>query len=214
FAGALRYLSAHTDLDAFDRLEFLCGYLMPLSDALARIPGLASQSAGAIIKPFSGGLRALFNGSGFYADYYAPYAIAKSNAAKVALGRKLFSDTRLSRSGTVSCRSCHQPERYFTDGLAKAGGFVHGGAPSRNTPTLLYAALQSHQFYDLRSVSLEDQADQVMSSRSEFDCPADVIAGKIAADKTYLLLFRPAFGSDSLDGYKVRNALAAFVRSL
>jgi len=215
-AVAIRYLNTHTDFEDFDRLEFLRGYLMPLSDTYAQIAGYISGSDSLMLKPFVGTLNNLLRGEGFEADYYSGYAVAGGNEAKVALGQRLFGDTRLSRSGEISCASCHKPALYFTDGLAKAGDFVHGGSLPRNTPTLYYAALQSHQFYDLRSTSLEDQADEVMKGGSEFNFSSADIAKKIWSDSSYAALFRHAFSlkADSLSGYEVRNALAAYVRSL
>jgi cytochrome c peroxidase len=59
--------------------------------------------------------------------------------AKVALGARLFADVRLSITGEYSCRSCHAPERAFTDGLPKSRGAT-GETLSLNAPTLLNAA--------------------------------------------------------------------------
>ena len=122
-----------------------------------------------MLRPFNGTLSALMKGTGFNSDYYSGFSAARSSEAKIALGRKLFSDSRLSGSVKMSCASCHKAGLFFTDGRAKAEDFVHGGTLPRNTPSLYYAALQSHQFYDLRAVSLEDQADVVMNSHSEFN---------------------------------------------
>jgi cytochrome c peroxidase len=216
FAGSIRYLESHPDFDSFNRLEFLTDYLMPLSEAYDKLQGFAEQEDSTMVRPFSGTLSGLMKGVGFNADYYAGFAAAKSSEAKIALGRKLFSDSRLSGSAKMSCASCHKPGLFFTDGHAKAEDFVHGGSLPRNTPTLYYAALQSHQFYDLRAVSLEDQADMVMNNHSEFNCSSATIAKRLSADTAYSSLFKQAFDlkGDSLSGFEVRNALAAFVRSL
>jgi len=210
------YLHAHSDFDAFDRLAFMLDYLVPLSDAYARSIPVPLPADDIITRPFTGSLRSLLRGSGFKADYYASYAIARSNPAKVALGKKLFAETRLSGSGGISCASCHDPERNFIDGQTKAVDFVHGGSLPRNTPTLLYAALQSHQFFDMRAVSLEDQAAAVMNDTSEFNFSPALIAEVLGKDSAYRILFRRAFGNDgnSLSDFAVRNALAAYVRSL
>ena len=95
--------------------------------------------------------------------------MAKSSDKKIVLGKKLFFDTRLSNSGKISCASCHKPGLYFTDAKEKSGNFVHGGSLLRNTPSLYYAALQSNQFYDLRSITLEDQANEAMQNSNEFN---------------------------------------------
>src|SRR5690349_24854796 len=63
------------------------------------------------------------------------------SAAKVALGARLFADPRLSATGEYSCRSCHAPQRAFTDGRARSLGATGATLPL-NAPTLLNAAYQ------------------------------------------------------------------------
>ena len=211
---AINYLKGQHDFDSFDRMEFLLSFLSPLSQAYYD-PSVVSRMDSIMTKPFRGTLAELLKGEGFDPDYYAGYASAKSEAGKVALGKQLFFDKQLSRSGTISCASCHQPARYFADGKTKADNFVHGGSLLRNTPTLYYASLQSHQFYDHRAVTLEDQADDVMKSGSEFNFTSASIARKMQANEKYDALFRQVFNiQDTISSYEVRNAIAAFVRSL
>jgi cytochrome c peroxidase len=66
-------------------------------------------------------------------------------AAKVELGRKLFFDSRLSADGKVSCASCHDPKRAFTDGKKIAEG-IGGRLGTRNSPTLLNSMFSAGQF--------------------------------------------------------------------
>jgi cytochrome c peroxidase len=215
FAKAVSYLLAHKDFDSFNRLEFVQQYLMPLGEALSKTTAFSAGSDSLMTKPFRGTLANFLQGKGFSADYYAAYAVAAANPAKVELGKKLFFDKSLSRSGTISCANCHRPELYFTDGQAKAADFVHGGSLARNTPTLYYAALQSQQFWDLRSTTLEDQADEVMKNSSEFSLTSATVAKKILSKPAYLPMFKQAFAAkDSFGSFEVRNAIAAFVRSL
>ena len=215
--NALNYLRTNANFDAFNRLEFITQHLVPLSNSYLDIPGYETNADSLMTKPFRGTLANFLTGDGFNADYYTNYAIGKSNPDKIALGKRLFFDNKLSKSGTLSCGSCHQPDKYFTDGLAKANNFVHGGSLERNTPTLYYAALQTNQFYDLRSTSLEDQANEVMKNGNEFNLSADEVAQRIFADTAYKALFDKSFantpGSRNSD-FEVRNALAAYVRSL
>jgi cytochrome c peroxidase len=215
FAKAISYLLAHTHFDSFNRMEFVQQYLIPLGDALSKSTAFSGGSDSLMTKPFRGTLAGFLQGKGFNPDYYAAYAVAAANPAKVELGKKLFFDKNLSRSGTISCASCHKPELYFTDGQTKAADFVHGGSLARNTPTLYYAALQSQQFWDLRSVTLEDQADEVMKNKSEFNLSSATVAKKILSQPVYLTMFKQAFSAkDSFGNFEVRNAIAAFVRSL
>ena len=213
FADAKKYLEQSNSFDDFDRMEFMLAKLLPLSNAVRKETALSTDSSpkGA----FAGSFENWLNGKGFNPDYYAGYAEAMTNPGKVELGQQLFFDTRLSASKKISCGTCHEPSLYFTDGKAKAGDFVHGGSLLRNTPTLYYAALQSQQFYDLRSVSLEDQAHDVMKSSSEFNLQSTETARLLNSDTLYKRLFKRAFANnDSITGFQVRNAIAAYVRSL
>lgn len=76
---------------------------------------------------------------------------------KVALGRKLFFDKRLSRDGTLSCATCHDPERAFSDGRALARG-IGGAEGPRNSPAIVNRAYGASHFWDGRAPTLERQA--------------------------------------------------------
>jgi len=76
---------------------------------------------------------------------------------KIALGRAFFNDQRFSADNSVSCASCHQPEKALTDGLPVAKG-INGLTGTRNTPTVINAAFYDTLFLDGRAKSLEDQA--------------------------------------------------------
>lgn len=214
---AIAFLERNNDFEGFDRLAFIRDHLMPLGEALREQSALLMpKEDSTFVKPFTGTLADLMKGQGFDADYYNNYASGKSSKEKVELGRKLFYDKRLSASGTISCGSCHQPEMFFTDGRQKAADLVHGGSLERNTPGLFYAALQSHQFYDMRSVTLEDQADEVMKNKREFNFSAAGLSRKLMADEAYAAMFRKVFqlNADTLSSFELRNALASYVRSL
>jgi len=91
-------------------------------------------------------------------DLYMPVPDANPlTLDKVALGRRLFFDKRLSRDGTLACGSCHDPGRAFSDGLAVARG-INGAQGSRNTPVLINRGYGSSFFWDGRAKSLEQQA--------------------------------------------------------
>ena len=75
---------------------------------------------------------------------------------KIAQGRQLFSDTRLSSDGTVSCATCHDPARAFSKPDPVTPG-VFGRKGARNAPTLVNLAWASSFFWDGRAFSLEEQ---------------------------------------------------------
>ncbi len=77
---------------------------------------------------------------------------------KIALGEKLFNDERFSTTGEVSCATCHDPEKAFTDSPLKVSEGIDKLTGTRNAPTVVNAAYFTTQFWDGRSPSLEDQA--------------------------------------------------------
>src|SRR6266481_10031125 len=89
---------------------------------------------------------------------------------KVALGRKLFFDGRLSIDGTVACSTCHDPARAFTDGRPVSIG-IKGRLGQRNSPTVLNALYNKFQFWDGRATTLEDQAVLPIQNPSEMGQP-------------------------------------------
>jgi cytochrome c peroxidase len=214
FANASGFIRSNPDFDSFDRMRFLNQYLSPLSHSLREVPFKADAADSVFTKPFGGTLKDLLQGKGFNPDYYASYSQSATNPDKAELGRMLFSDKSLSANNTISCATCHQPDRYFTDGMAKAGNFVHGGTLARNTPSLYYAALQSNQFYDLRSVSLEDQIHEVMNNKEEFNLNSSEVSQRLNANAVYAAIAEKAFGKKEISGFEVRNAVAAYIRSL
>jgi cytochrome c peroxidase len=96
----------------------------------------------------------------FTLDHLPPAPASTSNAVAdseqaAQLGHQIFFDARTSELGHISCATCHQPQRYFTDGLPVAVGV----APvTRNTPTIVGAAYSHWQFWDGRKDSLWSQA--------------------------------------------------------
>jgi len=214
FANASGFIRSNPDFDSFDRMRFLNQYLSPLSHSLREVPFKADAADSVFKKPFGGTLKDLLQGKGFNPDYYASYSQSATNPDKAELGRLLFSDKSLSANNTISCATCHQSDRYFTDGMVKAGNFVHGGTLARNTPSLYYAALQSNQFYDLRSVSLEDQIHDVMNNKEEFNLNSSEVSQRLNANAVYAAIAEKAFGKKEISGFEVRNAVAAYIRSL
>ncbi len=137
--------------------------------------------------------------------------------AKVALGRALFFDPRLSADGTVSCASCHDPARAFTDGRPVAIG-IGGRAGTRNTPTILNRALRAGRetplFFDGRAATLEAQVLVPLAHPLEMGSPPDRAAAAIAAVPGYAPLFAAAFGDPAVDVARLARAIAAFERTL
>jgi cytochrome c peroxidase len=134
-------------------------------------------------------------------------------AAKVELGRKLFFDARLSADGKVSCASCHDPGRAFTDGRKVAEG-IGGRLGTRNSPTLLNSMFSTGQFWDGRAGTLEEQAKMPLTNMDEMgNGSLDEVRAKIAAVPEYVKGFQEVFsGPVTVDGFA--KAVAAFERTL
>jgi len=134
-------------------------------------------------------------------------------AETVALGRKLFYDTRLSADGSIACASCHNPNRGFSDGQPVAKG-IRGQLGSRSAPSLLNSAYYPVEFWDGRAASLEDQAGGPMANPIEMGQPHDVSIRKLQADASYGPLFEKAFGPGPITMDKIAKSLASFERTL
>jgi cytochrome c peroxidase len=132
---------------------------------------------------------------------------------KVALGKRLFFDKDLSGDHSLSCASCHDPAKSFSDGRPRALGF-QGKLLRRRTPSVLNAAYNSYQFWDGRAVSLEQQAVVPITSMAEMNMPEETeLASRLNADPRYRQEFQAVFAQGpSLQS--VVRAIAAFERTI
>jgi len=131
---------------------------------------------------------------------------------RAALGGRLFRETRLSRSNTQSCASCHPFEHAGVDGLARAPSASRANI-LRNTPTVFNAAFNLSFNWDGSARSLEVQADQVIRSPAQFDNTWQNLLATLQADAGYLAAFKTAY-PDGLTQHNVLDALATFQRGL
>lgn len=136
-------------------------------------------------------------------------------AEKVALGRKLFYDRRLSLNDTFSCAMCHMPEQGFTSNeLATAVG-IEGRTVRRNSPTLYNVAYNRRLFHDAREGSLEQQVWAPLLARNEMGNPAiGWLLDKIRALSDYDGLFEAAFAGQGPGMETLGMAIASYERTL
>ena len=137
-------------------------------------------------------------------------------AQKIALGKALFTDRRLSADGTVSCSHCHRPNHVFTDGLSVARG-VGGLKGVRNAPTLVNAVFYTSFFHDGRKVSLEEQAlDPFVTPFEHGLKDHQHVLAVIAKDPMYTDTFKRVFGVSvkAINMKHVTQAIASFERTL
>jgi cytochrome c peroxidase len=124
----------------------------------------------------------------------------------------LFFDPRLSGDNTMSCASCHLPDKAFGDGLPRGKGH-DGKTLIRNTPSLLNAGFYSTYLWDGRAESLEEQSLGPIQSPDEMNQHLDELERELSAVPGYVTQFRNVFGTGvSRDG--IAKALAAFQRTL
>jgi cytochrome c peroxidase len=217
FKKATQYLSRKVAFNSFSRAEFITGYANPLTIELTRLHKSLNLPDIRYNRLLNQDAATLFDVNAFNRNAYINAPEDSATVQKIALGKKLFFDTQLSGTMTRSCASCHQPEKAFTDGLTKNLDVTGKKTIFRNTPTLINAALQPAQFYDLRAASLEDQAVDVLSNKDEMHGDIKLSAQKLWKDKTYQALFAEAFPLENrseIDTAEIKNALASYIRSL
>jgi cytochrome c peroxidase len=131
---------------------------------------------------------------------------------KVALGKQLFFDPRLSGNNQMSCATCHLPEKGFTDGLATARGAGEKSL-ARNTQTLLNVGFYNTYFWDGRAKSLEAQALAPIRSPDEMNQDLGELVRELSAIPGYVQQFQAVFKTGVTEE-GVAQALAAFERTL
>lgn len=135
-----------------------------------------------------------------------------TSVAKVSLGRQLFFDARLSGDNTMSCATCHRPERGWGDGEVTPAG-AGGRRLSRNSQGLLNVGFYKHFFWDGRAGSLEEQALGPIQAAEEMNQNLDSLEKELAKVPGYVEQFKKVFGTKPRrDG--IAKSLAAFQRTL
>lgn len=136
--------------------------------------------------------------------------------AKVALGRMLYYDTRLSKNRTMSCNSCHDLESFGDDGLKVSKG-IHDQLGGRSAPTVYNAAIHIAQFWDGRAKDVEAQAIGPVTNPIEMGMPdPDYVLKVLKSIPGYVEAFSAAFPGekDPMTYVNVGNAIGAFERKL
>jgi cytochrome c peroxidase len=217
FTPAIHYLLRDITFNRFDRASFLLNFANPLTRQLAKARKALKMPDIRYNRLLNQHAATLFDSNAFNRNAFIAAPEDSATELKINLGKKLFFDPILSGNGQRSCSSCHQPDRAFTDGLAKNLDITGKKFIKRNTPTLINAALQPAQFYDLRAPSLEDQVSDVVGNRDEMHGDMQVSTEKLWHDLVYKELFSRAYpvtDRQAIDTLEVMNALASFVRSL
>ncbi len=132
--------------------------------------------------------------------------------AKIALGKRLFHDTRLSKDLTTSCASCHDLSKAGVDNLKRSLG-VRRQEGGINSPTVFNSGLNFKQFWDGRATTLEEQIDQVVHNPLELDMTWSEIVERLNADTELAQEFKVSY-PEGLGQNSIQEAIATFERSL
>jgi cytochrome c peroxidase len=132
--------------------------------------------------------------------------------AKIELGKQLYFDPRLSRDDTISCASCHDPKKGWSNGEAFATG-VRGQVGGRSAPTIINAAYSDLQFWDGRAHRLEGQALGPIQNPIEMDLTLDEAVAKLNKIPGYREQFQEVFGTD-VNSEGMAKAIASFERTV
>ena len=149
-----------------------------------------------------------------YAELVIPPlpAPVELDEGKVALGRDLFHDPRLSRDGTISCASCHDLARGGADPRSRSLG-VGGAEGKRNSPTVYNSIFNFRQFWDGRSESLWDQVDGPIHDPGEMDMTYEEIVTRLEEDSITRERFVDLYGAGPTAD-SIRDAIVTFEASL
>jgi cytochrome c peroxidase len=198
----------------------------PIAAALAaNLPGafhIHRISAGSADQPGLGRVKPLY-----LPEKFTPYRFQMSatfpipdlprdnplSEERVALGKKLFSETALSKDGAISCASCHHSANAFTDPRRYSIG-VRDQVGTRNGMPLFNLAWKSSFFWDGRAPSLRAQALMPIQDHTEMDETLTNAVAKLVAKTNYPALFTAAFGAPTITPEKIGLALESFLLTL
>jgi cytochrome c peroxidase len=135
------------------------------------------------------------------------------NEARIKLGEFLFFDPRLSRKGSMSCASCHNPALGWSDGLKTAVGFDMHTLP-RATPTIINASFNPIQMWDGRKGTLEEQALGPIQAEGEMNLPLPELIARLKSIPGYAAFFEEAYPGMGISEMTVARAIASYERTV
>jgi cytochrome c peroxidase len=148
-------------------------------------------------------------------DTFAPVVAPDHNpltAEKISLGRRLFFDPVLSSDHTISCASCHLPDRAFSDPRRLSGG-VEGRKGIRNSPTLVNVAYLRELFWDGGALTLENQVLAPLQDHNEMNADLATVLESLQSNAEYVQDFFNAFG-EGPSVVTLTQAIASYERTI
>lgn len=135
------------------------------------------------------------------------------NIAKAKLGQKLYFDPRLSKSGFISCNSCHNLSMGGTDNLKTSVGHNWQEGPI-NSPTVLNSSMNVAQFWDGRAADLKEQAGGPIANPKEMAFSHTLTVDVLASIPQYVIWFQQVYGDKTITIDRVTEAIAEFETTL
>jgi cytochrome c peroxidase len=134
------------------------------------------------------------------------------SSAKVELGKKLYFEPRLSKSGIISCKTCHNLGLGGVDSVSAAVGHQWTANPHHlNLPTVYNPVFFAAQFWDRRSPHLADQAQGTMQAGPEMASPKSLVEKRINSIPGYVNEFKNVYGDNvKIDFEKITSTIAVF----
>ncbi len=148
-------------------------------------------------------------------DTFDPVVVPDHNPLtreKIALGRRLFFDPVLSSDASISCASCHLPEKAFADPRRLSGG-VEGRKGIRNSPTLVNVAYLRELLWDGGALTLENQVLAPLQDHNEMDADLDIVFERLNSDSNYRDEFLSVFG-EGPSVVTLTQAIASYERTI
>ncbi len=210
---AIVFIDSGSDFETFDRFTFIRDYMNPITKNWVDIRKTVAIWKPVDNKPFNFDASTFFEEDAFNLAFFTPAVNQNPNAAKIALGKRLFNDPKVSGNGKMACVSCHNPGKGWGDGMAL--GMDNEGQPlQRNTPTLINSAFQQAFFWDGRSPNILDQISSVFNNEREFASSVHQFDTDILQDSTYLDQFKEAFGGISGRNTQIIKAISSYIATL
>lgn len=222
FQQAIQYISTHNNFDTFDRLLFYKEFIDPLYAGLYDFHAAShvemKDEVDRSNTPHNYNSRQIFTEDFFNLSYYTQIANSDlENKDVKRLGKLLFYDKGLSKDFNMSCASCHDPMKGFSDGRAKSLANTPGKTTRRHSPTVINSALYGRYFWDMREYDLERQVKHVATDTLEFNHDLLDMADRLKQNSEYVKLFKDAYGNRDkygISSWSISNALAVYVAGL
>lgn len=214
FSQAIDVLSKSESFETFDRLHFFKTCIDPLYAKLGTIEVQTNPEFLKNSTSWNSKSNSIFSDNFLNPYFFTDLKKEEDSDELRALGKQLFYDPIVSGDQKMSCATCHDPKKAFTDGSARSASNLQGKTVLRNAPTLLNAVYADRYFYDLRAFTLEQQAEHVIFNANEFNTGYSEILKKLNASSDYSKKFKKLFDSKNINRENFSKALASYVLSL